>query len=574
MIDQEVPKIAAIDEEALNDFFLLCHPPAQFPWVEERLVPASRRIRSWAAVEGRGKDEAASHLSPNNSRILHTTLNVPPTASNFGNVTLRQPRLCQHRHEQVLVCADAPSTSPPTWTASVWGSIYFHAHRKFKFMTDRRYSACIRFTCAVARPRIDFRNTFTALRSQRFYRDAIQRVVRASDVEAVRYLSESSKADARFEKNLVLVSLVGLLVPLSLLSSFVYTQCPPFSLLSSILYTTRADHLPTALLPCAPLPALDDDRHKLPAFGDVHRTGAAAAHEQRAQAVAERVQAGGIHLRAGLQANPRDVLGFHHAKLAGATGHPLADPNIKRCRSLTVWATHPVWDAILAMFEQETYSVLRALDIMENHPLEKLVMQGMNVGDVVLPRMRAIYRRQLGNLSNIFRTAAATTTTPAVPATTAILSDPLGGLSSVIAAIIAPTSPTTSTRFEGIYSTPATTPDATSTTPTTIPTTTSTTPTSTLPPTTVEVDVTSTMKASQASAGVSPSASATDTPTSHSAVAAAVIGSRPSGTYIAQALLLHMNSGHGLWQNACRLAAYVYELWDTVEIKTTYRFHP
>ncbi|KAJ7343320.1 hypothetical protein DFH08DRAFT_810787 [Mycena albidolilacea] len=86
--------------------------------------------------------------------------------------------------------------------------------------------------------------------------------------------------------------------------------------------------------------------------------------------------------------------------------------NIKRCRSLTVWATRPVWDAILATFEQETYPVLRALDIMEafywsreqphpspdeltfplprNHPLEKLVMHAMNVGDVMLPRMRAL----------------------------------------------------------------------------------------------------------------------------------------------------------------------------------------
>ncbi|KAJ7356880.1 hypothetical protein DFH08DRAFT_850422 [Mycena albidolilacea] len=139
--------------------------------------------------------------------------------------------------------------------------------------------------------------------------------------------------------------------------------------------------------------------------------------------------------------------------------------------------------------------------------------------------MHIHYRRQLGNLSNIFGTAAATTTTPAGPATTAILSDPLGGLSSVIASIIATTSPTTSSVAVDASTTPATTPDTTSATPTTIPTTTSTTPTSTLPPTTVEVDVTSTMKASQASASVSPSASATDTPTSHSAVAAAVIGS-------------------------------------------------
>jgi hypothetical protein len=61
-----------IDEEALNKsllFFLLCHPPAQFPWVEERLVPASRRIRSWAAVEARGKDVPPP--SPNYTIEIH-----------------------------------------------------------------------------------------------------------------------------------------------------------------------------------------------------------------------------------------------------------------------------------------------------------------------------------------------------------------------------------------------------------------------------------------------------------------------------------------------------------------------
>ncbi|KAJ7817681.1 hypothetical protein B0H14DRAFT_3474427 [Mycena olivaceomarginata] len=68
--------IAAIDEEALNEsllFFLLCHPPDQFPWVEERLVPASRRFRSWAAVEARGKDVPPP--SPNK------TLEIPSVAS-------------------------------------------------------------------------------------------------------------------------------------------------------------------------------------------------------------------------------------------------------------------------------------------------------------------------------------------------------------------------------------------------------------------------------------------------------------------------------------------------------------
>ncbi|KAJ7833866.1 hypothetical protein B0H14DRAFT_3462428 [Mycena olivaceomarginata] len=275
-----------IDEEALNKsllFFLLCHLPAQFPWVEEQLVPASRRIRSWAAVEARGKDEAMSHLSPNNSRILHTTLNVTPTASNFGNVALRQPRLCQHRHELVLVCADAPSTSPPTWSASVWGDIYFNADRKFMFMTpsvpgdSTETLFSVKPELGVNTPDLEYpRDVKEDVGAGLLHavlstvadppKDALPTGITITvmqktppldppsphfrlfsgpqDVEAVRYLLESSQADARFEKNLVLVSLVGLLVPLSLLSSFVYTKCPPFSLLSSILYTTRADHLP------------------------------------------------------------------------------------------------------------------------------------------------------------------------------------------------------------------------------------------------------------------------------------------------------------------------------------------
>ncbi|KAJ7688775.1 hypothetical protein B0H14DRAFT_3533115 [Mycena olivaceomarginata] len=59
----------------MNPFFSSCSatPPAQFPWVEERLVPASRRFRSWAAVEARGKDVPPP--SPNK------TLEIPGVAS-------------------------------------------------------------------------------------------------------------------------------------------------------------------------------------------------------------------------------------------------------------------------------------------------------------------------------------------------------------------------------------------------------------------------------------------------------------------------------------------------------------
>ncbi|KAJ7326251.1 hypothetical protein DFH08DRAFT_1027093 [Mycena albidolilacea] len=41
---------------------------------------------------------------------------------------------------------------------------------------------------------------------------------------------------------------------------------------------------------------------------------------------------------------------------------------------------------------------------------------------------------------------------------------------------------------------------------------------------------------------------------------------RLAGTYTAQALLLHVNSVHGLWQNACVLGVYVDELWDAIDL--------
>jgi hypothetical protein len=41
---------------------------------------------------------------------------------------------------------------------------------------------------------------------------------------------------------------------------------------------------------------------------------------------------------------------------------------------------------------------------------------------------------------------------------------------------------------------------------------------------------------------------------------------RLAGTYTAQALLLHVTSVHGLWQNACVLGVYVDELWDQIDL--------
>ncbi|KAJ7481722.1 hypothetical protein FB451DRAFT_1170877 [Mycena latifolia] len=41
---------------------------------------------------------------------------------------------------------------------------------------------------------------------------------------------------------------------------------------------------------------------------------------------------------------------------------------------------------------------------------------------------------------------------------------------------------------------------------------------------------------------------------------------RLAATYTAQALLLHVNGVHGLWQNACSLGVFVDELWDSIDL--------
>ncbi|KAJ7938787.1 hypothetical protein B0H13DRAFT_2554563 [Mycena leptocephala] len=41
---------------------------------------------------------------------------------------------------------------------------------------------------------------------------------------------------------------------------------------------------------------------------------------------------------------------------------------------------------------------------------------------------------------------------------------------------------------------------------------------------------------------------------------------RLAGTYTSQALLLHVNKVHGLWQNACVLGVFVDALWDTIDL--------
>ncbi|KAJ6618721.1 hypothetical protein B0H10DRAFT_2217455 [Mycena sp. CBHHK59/15] len=45
-----------------------------------------------------------------------------------------------------------------------------------------------------------------------------------------------------------------------------------------------------------------------------------------------------------------------------------------------------------------------------------------------------------------------------------------------------------------------------------------------------------------------------------------VFAARLARTYTAQALLGHVNSVHGLWQNACALGVFVDELWDTIDL--------
>ncbi|KAJ6525617.1 hypothetical protein B0H19DRAFT_1275985 [Mycena capillaripes] len=90
----------------------------------------------------------------------------------------------------------------------------------------------------------------------------------------------------------------------------------------------------------------------------------------------------------------------------------VVQPNVQRCGSLTVQATQLGWDAIFATFGQETYPLLRVLDILAvhywtrvqphaleeftfalpaNHPrLEELAIYGINVGDVALPRIHTL----------------------------------------------------------------------------------------------------------------------------------------------------------------------------------------
>jgi hypothetical protein len=41
---------------------------------------------------------------------------------------------------------------------------------------------------------------------------------------------------------------------------------------------------------------------------------------------------------------------------------------------------------------------------------------------------------------------------------------------------------------------------------------------------------------------------------------------RLAETYTSQALLLHVNNVHGLWQNACVLGVFVDALWDTIDL--------
>ncbi|KAJ6574667.1 hypothetical protein B0H19DRAFT_1125149 [Mycena capillaripes] len=135
----------------------------------------------------------------------------------------------------------------------------------------------------------------------------------------------------------------------------------------------------------------------------------------------------------------------------------------------------------------------------------------------------AHYPRQLGNpLTDIFGTGQATVTTPSAPGAvsstaspTGLPTDPLGGITSVIASIFSP--PPSSV-------TSATTPSTTSII--SIPTTTSSTLTSADPTTTIDVTATTTPSATQSSStssSPSPSPSASATPTNHT-VAATVAG--------------------------------------------------
>ncbi|KAJ7709745.1 hypothetical protein B0H17DRAFT_236322 [Mycena rosella] len=85
-------------------------------------------------------------------------------------------------------------------------------------------------------------------------------------------------------------------------------------------------------------------------------------------------------------------------------------PNLGRCRSLTMRATPPSWDAFSATCGEEPYPLLRTLEVTtvhivtkltlqseeprfalpQNHPLEQLSLHAMSVGDVQLPCMHML----------------------------------------------------------------------------------------------------------------------------------------------------------------------------------------
>ncbi|KAK7020479.1 hypothetical protein R3P38DRAFT_3272476 [Favolaschia claudopus] len=87
-------------------------------------------------------------------------------------------------------------------------------------------------------------------------------------------------------------------------------------------------------------------------------------------------------------------------------------PNIWRCWSLTVRGTTRAWEVVLPQLAHQTFPLLRELDIADveywlsvssppnrqdltfpllaNHPIEKLAMHAINVGQVALPCLRAL----------------------------------------------------------------------------------------------------------------------------------------------------------------------------------------
>ncbi|KAJ7097776.1 hypothetical protein B0H15DRAFT_619201 [Mycena belliarum] len=152
---------------------------------------------------------------------------------------------------------------------------------------------------------------------------------------------------------------------------------------------------------------------------DVHIEDNDVNHTEVVMEYLRRSQARAISLKIRLSSRPSPVTLPQLCTFLEAT----VKPNLRRCRSLKVQATRQSWIAISAVFREETYPLLRLLDVMAvhffakssqrpgasteeltfalppYHPLQELSLHTMSVGNVPLPALHAL--RLSGRLHNI-----------------------------------------------------------------------------------------------------------------------------------------------------------------------------